>query len=156
MHCFSTMKPILRDIQNTVVKFLRDNEDSQNIDIIPRGLSSIENLQLHHYKQIQPTQLHVSYPIPLQSAADISGLFWNKIALQLTLIKKYTLMEDVSAYEQTEQISYILSHQPLITPSWEVCFELNYQNPWKDLTNQTLWQAIQMNFTSSKFNLSFA
>lgn len=145
------MALILKKLQETLVGVL--TQSFPQLSIVPCGVHSLEKLQAQRSKKLRPVQVHVAYPMPLQVAEDITALYWQKIALQLTVMTKLTTSDDNSIYEYAEQISYALSHRAIATHDCEVYFELNTLNPWKELPFNSPWMSLQINFTSSQCNL---
>lgn len=145
------MKPILKIIQKTIVESFQKEALFQKLTIISETFDPLESLTKNS-KTLAPLKLYVSIPFPLEIAANISQLCWEKLSLQCTLIRNHLSVEKDSFHDLAEQICYFISHKNFVHDQWEGCFVLETKNPWKwlDLENGI---ALQMNFITSQFSL---
>lgn len=149
------MMPVLNHIQQSVITYLKSLPDFKDkLAIIGNSIFSEEDFFATKKTSLEPIQLWVSYPFPIQMAENLSGPCWEQLTLSCTLIQKNLMKNKEHFLDLAEKISFALSHKKFSDEFWEGSFILTEKQPWEWLTlkNKT---ALKINFLSQNFNILF-
>lgn len=146
---------LLNHIQKTIIAYLQSLPCIKDkVTVIGQTVFSEEDLITYKINSLQPIQLWISYPFPLQTAEQVSGPCWDQLSLSCMLVQKNLPKKQEPFLDLAEQISFSLSHNKFSTESWEGSFVLTEKQPWEWL-NMKQKTALKINFQSQNFNILF-
>lgn len=93
-------------------------------------------------------------PFPLQTASNLTLPCWEKLSLRCTLFQSWMRPQQENFLDLAETISFLISHHPFATDTWEGSFLLDANEPWHWLEVEN-GSALQINFVTHTFNPIF-